>query len=238
MANVSRVLPTSNTLLRALSCAVTQTLTYTALILRESLLWDRFQQHFIQRRQRSSSPRFRWKIDVSVLHIAMPSSKRLEPESKCTLRQSEAGVFLTPADHLKPLVLAKDLWFWVLPHDSTLSWWWHELSALSYWPPAHTSCLLRPRAPGSPPSSPPIFLPPPSAKWPSLRRTHQNPDHTTAPWAPHSLPCSSTLNQALTHRHTRTPHGIPKTSPIQALPHLHSELLSSFLIQSPSPVFL
>lgn len=29
---------------------------------------------------------------------------------------------------------------------------------------------------------------PPSAKWPSLWRTHQNPDHTTAPGAPHSLP--------------------------------------------------
>lgn len=42
MVNVSRVLPTGNTLLRALSWAVTQTLTYTALILRESFLWDSF----------------------------------------------------------------------------------------------------------------------------------------------------------------------------------------------------
>lgn len=106
----------------------------------------------------------------------------------CPLRQDEAGVLLTPADHLKPLVLTKDLWFWVLHHDITLSWWWLELSALSYWPPAHTSCPLGPRAPGSPPSSPPVLLPPSSAKWPSPWRAHRNPDHTTVPWAHHSLP--------------------------------------------------
>lgn len=156
----------------------------------------------------------------------------------CTLRRGEAGVFLTPADHLKPLVLTKDLWFWVLHHDITLSWWRHELSTLSYWPPAHTSCPLRPRAPGSPPSSPQVLLPPSSAKWPSPWRTHKNPDHTTVPWAHHSLSCSSILNQLLTHPHTRTPHGIPNTSPIQTLPHRHSELLSSFFIQSPSAIFL
>lgn len=86
---------------------------------------------------------------------------------------------------------------------------------------------------------PPVLLPPSSAKWLSPWRAHRNPDHTTVAWAHHSLPEPLPW---ISRWPTITPE--PSSYPQYSLQSgkrsspPHSELLSSFLIQSPSAIFL